>query len=102
VAILVAVIPAILIAEVIAKRRRLTRGKRSRESVGDDEFFAPLGSVSLTQDEAARVRMEISRATRLRVDLITTTGTIGELETVGNCSHSSILNYFTDLLPVEE
>jgi antitoxin component of RelBE/YafQ-DinJ toxin-antitoxin module len=70
--------------------------------VGDDEFYASLAPVSLNRDEAVRVRLEVARATRIPVDLISASDTISELETVGNCSHASILDYFADLLPVEK
>jgi|ERR1019366_8934571 hypothetical protein len=86
VAIMVAVIPAVFIAEVIAKRRRLARWKRGRGIVGNDEFFASLGPVSLKRDAAVRVQLEVARATRMPADLISASDTIRELETVGACT----------------
>jgi len=102
VTILIAVIPALLIAEIVVERRRLAKWKLGHANVSDDEFFASLGPISLNRDEAIRVRLEISRATKIPASLISVTGLIRELEKFGDLWHSSILNYFTDLLCVED
>ncbi|HTA24863.1 MAG TPA: hypothetical protein VK763_15120 [Terriglobales bacterium] len=100
VALLIAVIPAIFVAESVAKRRRVAKWKHSHVNIGDDEFVASVGSVSVPRDAVIRVRQEIARATRLPVNLISASAPIRELEMVSNGSHREILDYFTDLLPV--
>jgi hypothetical protein len=80
VAILIAVIPAIFVAESVAKRRRVAKWKHSHVNIGDDEFVASVGSVSVPRDAVIRVRQEIARATRLPVNLISASDPIRELE----------------------
>lgn len=102
VTILIAAIPTFVLVEFLAKRRRLTRWKLGRERVSDDEFLTSLGQFSFRQDAAVRVRTSISHATRIPADLISANDKIHELEVVGNLLHSSILDYFTDVLPVKK
>lgn len=76
--------------------------KHSHVNIGNDEFVASVGSVSVPRDAVIRVRQEIARATRLPVNLISANDPIRELEMVSNGSHPEILDYFTDLLPVAQ
>ena len=61
---LVSVIPAIFIAERIAKRRRRARWMRGRSAISNDEFYASLGPVPISRDAAIRVRSEVGHSTR--------------------------------------
>jgi hypothetical protein len=101
VALLIALIPGIFVAESVAKRRRAAKWRYSHVNIGDDEFVVSVGSVYVPRDAVIRVRQEIARATRLPVNLISANDPIRELEMVSNGSHREILDYFTDLLPVE-
>jgi hypothetical protein len=78
---LACVIPLIFIAEANAKRR---------------------GPVPISRDAAIRVRSEVGHATKVPPDLIAASDGIRELEAVGQGSHPEIIDYFTDLLFVEE
>ncbi len=99
---LVSVIPAIFIAERIAKRRRRARWMRGRSAISNDEFYASLGPVPISRDAAIRVRSEVGHSTRTPADLIAARDSIRELEAVSDGSHPEIIDYFTDLLFVEE
>ena len=48
------------------------------------------------------MRLEIARATRLPAELIAANDRIVELERVGRPTHSSVIDYFTDLLLVDD
>jgi hypothetical protein len=102
VVVLVSVIPAIFIAEAIAKRRRRARWIQARTAVPDDQFYASLGPVPIAHDAAIKVRTGIGNAIRMPEDLIAASDSIRELEVVGKGSHPEIIDYFTDLLFVEE
>ena len=102
VVVLVSVIPAIFIAEAIAKRRRRARGMRARTAVSNDEFYASLGPVPISRDAAIKVRSGVGYAIRMPVNLIAASDSIQELEAVSDGSHPTIVDYFTDLLFVEE
>ncbi len=80
----------------------MAKWKLGRERIGDDEFFASLGQISWKRDEVAKVRAEVANATRLPAELISPDDTISELEAFGDLSHSSILDYFVDILFVKE
>ena len=95
---LVSVIPAIFIAERIAKRRRRARWMQGRSAISNDEFYASLGPVPISRDAAIRVRSEVGCATRMPADMIAANDSIQELEAVGDGSHPTIIDYFTDLL----
>ncbi len=99
---LVSVIPAIFIAERIAKRRRRARWMRGRIAIPDDQFYASLGAVPVSREAAIKVRSEVGNATRMPADLIAANDRIRELEAVGEGSHPEIIDYFADLLFVEE
>ena len=60
--------------------------------------FLPLGDVPASREAVLRVREEIGRATKIRANLIAADDEIHELETVGRPTHSSVIDYFTDLL----
>jgi hypothetical protein len=102
VVLLVSVIPAIFIAETITKRRRRAKWLQGRGAISNDEFCASLGPVPVSRDAAVRVRSEVGHATKVPPDLIAASDGIRELEAVGQGSHPEIIDYFTDLLFVEE
>jgi hypothetical protein len=99
---LVSVIPAVFIAERIAKRRKRTRWMRGRSAIPNDEFYSSLGPISISRDAAIKVRLEVGHATQMPEDLIAASDSIRDLEAVGDGSHPTIIDYFTDLLFVEE
>ncbi len=99
---LVLVIPAVFIAERIAKRRKRTRWMRGRSAIPNDEFYASLGPISISRDAAIKVRLEVGHATKMPADLIAASDSIRELEALGDGSHPTIIDYFTDLFFVEE
>jgi hypothetical protein len=75
---------------------------QGRSATSNDEFYASLGPVPISRDAAIRVRSEVGHATRMPADLIAASDSIRELEAVGDGSHPEIIDYFTDLLFVEE
>ena len=99
---LVSIIPAIMLAEAIARRRRLADWKKGRVSVEDDQFLAEVADIRASREAVLRVREEIAHATQLPTGLITAKDRIEVLERVGRPTHSSVLDYFTDLLPVDD
>ena len=99
---LVSVIPAIFIAEAMEKRRRRARWMQARTAVPDDQFYASLGPVPISHDAAIKVRSGVGFAIRMPADLIAASDSIRELEAVGDGSHPTIIDYFTDLLFVEQ
>jgi hypothetical protein len=99
---LVSVIPAIFIAERIAKRRTRAGWMRGRITIPDDQFYASLGPVPASREAAIKVRSEVGNATRMPADLIAANDRIRELEAAGEGAHPEIIDYFTDLLFVEE
>jgi hypothetical protein len=98
VVVLFSIIPAIILAEVIARRLRLAKWTRGRPSLDDTQFLASLGAVPASREASLRVRQEIARATRIPADLIAADDQVRELEAVGHPTHFSVLDYFTDLL----
>jgi len=99
---LVSVIPAIFIAERIRKRRRRARWIQGRSAVPDDQFYVSLGPIPISHEAAIRVRSGVGNAIKMPADLITASDIIQELEGIGDGSHPTIIDYFTDLLFVEE
>lgn len=99
---LVSVIPAVFVAEAMAKRRRRARWMQARTAVPDDQFYASLGPVPISHDAAIKVRSGVGFAIRMPADLIAASDSIRELEAVGDGSHPTIIDYFTDLLFVEQ
>lgn len=61
-----------------------------------------MGEVPASRESVLRVRQEIAYATKLPPNLIAADDQIGTLERVGQPTHFSVLDYFTDLLPVED
>ncbi len=106
VVVLVSVIPAIFIAELIArrraKRRRRTRWMQARAVIPDDQFYTSLGPIAISREGAIRVRSEVGHATKMQANLIAASDNIRELERAGDGPHSTIIDYFTDLLFVDE
>jgi len=100
--VLVSIIPALMLGEVIADRRRLVKWMRRRSPVDDTQFVTAIGKVSASKESVLRVRQEIARATMIPAELISANDQIQELERVGRTAHSSVLEYFTDLLFVDD
>ena len=100
--VLVSIIPALMLGEVIADRRRLVKWMRRRSPVDDTQFVTAIGKVSASKESVLRVRQEIARATKIPAELISANDQIQELERVGRTAHSSVLEYFTDLLFVDD
>jgi hypothetical protein len=75
---------------------------QGRSAISNDEFYALLGPVPISREAAIRVRLEVGHATRMPADLIAANDSIRELEAVGKGSHPEIIDYFADLLFVEE
>ena len=103
---LVSVIPAIFIAEAIArrsaKRRRRARWMQARTAVPDDQFYASLGPVPISHDAAINVRSGVGYAIEMSADLLAASDSIRQLEEVGDGSHPTVIDYFTDFLFVEQ
>jgi len=100
--VLVSIIPALMLGEVIADRRRLAKWVRRRSPIDDTQFVTEAGAVSASKQSVLRVRQEIARATKIPAELISANDQIQELERVGRTAHSSVLEYFTDLLFVDD
>jgi len=100
--VLVSIIPALMLGEVIADRRRLAKWVRRRSPIDDTQFVTEAGAVSASKQSVLRVRQEIARATKIPAGLISADDQIQELERVGRTTHSSVLDYFTDLLFVDD
>jgi len=96
--VLVSIIPALMLGEVIADWRRLAKWMRRRSPVDDTQFVTALGTVNASKESVLRVRQEIARATKIPAEWISANDQIQELERVGRTTHSSVLDYFTDLL----
>jgi hypothetical protein len=75
---------------------------QGRSAISNDEFYASLGPVPISRDAATKVRSGVGHATRMPADLIAARDSIGELEAVSDGSHPEIIDYFTDLMFVEE
>jgi hypothetical protein len=99
---LISVIPGMFIAEAVARRRRLAKWQQGRSVITDDQFYASLGRTMISRDAAIRVRSVVGDAVKLRAELISASDNVLELERAGRCTHGSIVDYFTDLLWVEE
>lgn len=100
--VLVSIIPAIAVAEVVVRRRKLSKWKQGRAPLDDDKFVESLGNVSVSQHAAIRVRKAVADATRIPTNLIAGADKIQDMEMVGHLVHSSVLDYFTDLLAVDD
>jgi len=99
---LVSVIPAVFVAEAMAKRRRRARWMQARTAVPDDQFYASLGPVPISHDAAIKVRSGVGYAIEMSADLLAASDSIRQLEEVGDGSHPTVIDYFTDLLFVEQ
>lgn len=56
----------------------------------------------ISRDAAIKVRSVVGDAVRIQAELISASDNVLELERAGRCSHGSMVDYFTDLLWVEE
>jgi hypothetical protein len=99
---LVSVIPAVFVAEAMAKRRRRARWMQARTAIPDDQFYASLGPVPISHDAAIKVRSGVGYAIEMSADLLAASDSIRQLEEVGDGSHPTVIDYFTDLLFVEQ
>jgi hypothetical protein len=102
VVLLISVIPAMFIAEAVARQRRLAKWQQGRSVIRDDQFYASLGGTMISRDAAIKVRSVVGDAVKIQAELISASDNILELERAGRCSHGSIVDYFADFFPIKE